>query len=72
MSRKSRLRHLEAELRDRPCPDCSAASVVLRDRAGEAGDPLGAPVQPDAAQCSTCGRQRHVIEIIEVVVHTAE
>jgi hypothetical protein len=72
MSRKSRFRHLEAELRDPPCPDCRAANLVLTHRAGDADDPLGGEVRPDAARCPTCGRQLQVVEIVEVVVHTPE
>jgi len=72
MNRKNRLRHLEDELRNAPCPDCRAANLVLTHRAGNADDSLDVEVQPDAAHCPTCGRELQVVQIVEVVVHTVE
>jgi Zn finger protein HypA/HybF involved in hydrogenase expression len=72
MSRKSRLRHLETELRDVACPDCRAAGVVLTHRAGDADDPLGVEVEPNASYCPTCGRELQVVQVVEFVVQTVE
>jgi len=57
-------------LKPPPCPECCYDLVVGSTVDGDA-DPASIP-EPEPVYCRTCGRQRQVFHIVEVVVTTRE
>jgi hypothetical protein len=79
----ARLKRLEREHRDRPCPVCrdwSNEGRLMTTRAAMVSD--GGSVRlvpcdsgwapPTIRTCPGCGRQPRVLEVVEVLVHSRE